>query len=429
MARHEQSGTFTATGVSASIAIKHGDFLSYAVSGTFAATLVVEKSVNGGASWEQTFSSVTAAASVNLPVELPGGGQALFRFRCTSFTSGTVAYTIGEGERVIKDFVDTNGEVVVRVSEDGMRVYDARSRAVKFSFLRDADGVVTRTAQKRIFPAPAHARVGAVAGWRGAQGPSAFRDVTCTTTFPNCTLLSTLAEDGDSADFAITGLMGGAATSATELRITLPAGYVIDADKMTADENQIPLGSARLFDSGTGVHYGVMRVASTTTVDVEVAGAAVTETAPFTWASPDRFGLRFKVPIVALANVNTSLVTLPASRTAATLIIPIEGLKVGDVITSFHLIGQIEAAGNTVTVDASLRKHTAAAADVADAEVGAITQLSVIADTIMSATNTSPTALSETVGADETFYILITATTGAACDIALQGVAVTVTES
>jgi hypothetical protein len=128
--------------------------------------------------------------------------------------------------------------------------------------------------------------------------------------------------------------------------------------------------------------------------------------------------------------VNTGLTaTLPASQTGSKLVIPIPGLKVGDTITSFHLIGQIESAGGTVTVDADLRKMTAAAADVSDASVGAITQLSVTADTIMSASNTAKGSLTEAVAADETFYVLLTATTGASTDIALQGVAITVTES
>jgi hypothetical protein len=128
--------------------------------------------------------------------------------------------------------------------------------------------------------------------------------------------------------------------------------------------------------------------------------------------------------------VNTGLLaTMAASQTAGKLVVPIMGLKVGDTITGFHLIGQIESAGGTVTVDADLRKHTAAAADVADASVGAITQLSVTADTIMSSSNTEKASLSEVVAADETFYVLITGTTAASTDIALQGVAVTVTEA
>lgn len=122
------------------------------------------------------------------------------------------------------------------------------------------------------------------------------------------------------------------------------------------------------------------------------------------------------------------LATLAASLSTKALVVPITGLKVGDTITAFHLIGQVESGGNNVTIDADLRKHTAAAADVADASVGAITQLVVAADTILSASNAGKTGLSEVVGENETFYVLLTATTTASTDIALQGVAVVVTE-
>jgi len=132
--------------------------------------------------------------------------------------------------------------------------------------------------------------------------------------------------------------------------------------------------------------------------------------------------------VVAVAD-NVALVTCPASKTAATLVIPIPQLKEGDVINGFHLVGQIESAGGTVTVDADLRVQTAAAADVVDASVGAITQLSVIADTVMSASNTEKKFLNQVVGANESYYVLVTATTAASTDIALQAVALNVTEA
>ncbi len=139
-------------------------------------------------------------------------------------------------------------------------------------------------------------------------------------------------------------------------------------------------------------------------------GAKIGTTAGWTIQTNDNLGL---------------IATCPASRTAATLVIPIPGLKVGNKITAFSVVGQIESAGNTVTLDADLRKHTAAAADVSDASVGSITQISVAADTIISS---SKTGLTEVVAADETFYVLLTATTAVLTDIALQGITVTVSE-
>lgn len=121
------------------------------------------------------------------------------------------------------------------------------------------------------------------------------------------------------------------------------------------------------------------------------------------------------------------LATCPASQTSSTLVVPVSGLKVGDTITDFSVVGQIESAGNTVTLDANLRVLTAATADVTDASLDSITQISETADAIVSASKTlgSP----HVVAADETFYVLLTATTAASTDIALQGVTVTVTEA
>jgi len=125
--------------------------------------------------------------------------------------------------------------------------------------------------------------------------------------------------------------------------------------------------------------------------------------------------------------VNLGLMaTMAASQTAGTLVVPIPGLKVGDTITGFSVVGQIESAGGAVTLDADLRKLTAAAADVTDGSVGAIAQIAVTADTAVA---TAKTGLAEVVAATETFYVLLTGTTAASTDIALQGITVTVTEA
>lgn len=135
--------------------------------------------------------------------------------------------------------------------------------------------------------------------------------------------------------------------------------------------------------------------------------------------------------LVNAADNKNSLARLPQSQSASTLVVPLSGLKVGDIITGYHLVGQIESAGNTCTVDCSLRKQTAAAADLTDAEAtaGGMTQLSVTADTIMSSANTTKAVTADTVGADETFYLLITSTTAASTDVDLQAVAIIVTEA
>jgi hypothetical protein len=118
--------------------------------------------------------------------------------------------------------------------------------------------------------------------------------------------------------------------------------------------------------------------------------------------------------------------TMAASQTGGKLVIPVGGLKVGDTITAFSVYGQIESAGNTVTLDADLRAQTNVAADPTDASIGAITQVSVTADTAMAA---SKTALTEVVSASKAYYILVTATTAASTDIRLLGYTITTTSS
>lgn len=121
---------------------------------------------------------------------------------------------------------------------------------------------------------------------------------------------------------------------------------------------------------------------------------------------------------------NICLATLPASQTSSTLVVPLRGLKLGDVIRGFHLIGQVESVGGTVTIACNLRKHTAAAADVVDASVASMASLSVTAQTTLSRFNTSSPDFPCVVGGGETYYFLITGTTAASTDIALQGLAV-----
>lgn len=123
---------------------------------------------------------------------------------------------------------------------------------------------------------------------------------------------------------------------------------------------------------------------------------------------------------------NSAIVGLPASQTASTFVIPLTELKVGDTITAFKIEAQIESAGGAVTLDADLRKVTNAAANATDASIGAITQVSVTADTKSEASKTLTTP--EVVAADEQYYVLLTGTTAAATDIQLLGITLTVNE-
>lgn len=112
-------------------------------------------------------------------------------------------------------------------------------------------------------------------------------------------------------------------------------------------------------------------------------------------------------------------------QSSSTLIIPIGGLKIGDTITGFALTGQMDSAGNTVSVDADLRKMVSSAAGNTDSSVGAITQVSATADTALNSTTAGKTGLSEVIDEGDNYYVKITGITGATTDIEIQGLVVT----
>ena len=118
--------------------------------------------------------------------------------------------------------------------------------------------------------------------------------------------------------------------------------------------------------------------------------------------------------------------TMAASQTAGTLIIPIDGLHLGDTITGFKVIAQIESAGGVVTLDADLRAVTNVAAEPTDASIGTIAQVSVTADTAVAE---AKTGLNEVVTSGRSYYLKITGTTAAATDVILQHCELTVSTS
>lgn len=131
--------------------------------------------------------------------------------------------------------------------------------------------------------------------------------------------------------------------------------------------------------------------------------------------------------VLGAANDLPYIATMAASQSAGTLVIPLNNLHIGDTITGFRIVAQVESAGNTVTIDAVLRAVTNVAAEPTDAAIGTgMTQVSVTADTAVSQ---AKTGLTEVVTSGKTYYLLVTATTAASTDIILQACEVTVTQS
>ena len=114
---------------------------------------------------------------------------------------------------------------------------------------------------------------------------------------------------------------------------------------------------------------------------------------------------------------------LPASKTAAAVIIPIHA-SVGDTIESYKVIGQIDSAGGAATLDAVLYRVTEAVGGFTSTNIGAITQVSATADTLVGSSKTLATP--EVVALGASYFVSVTGTTAASTDIEVISIEVTI---
>lgn len=131
--------------------------------------------------------------------------------------------------------------------------------------------------------------------------------------------------------------------------------------------------------------------------------------------------------VVAAAN-NISDITCPASQTAATLVIPLDGFKLGDKITGFHLMGAMASTG-AGTLDCALHSQTVAAAGtLTDANVQSMTQLVIGGSGTITNVNTGTILSTDQVVQDGvSYYLLVTATTDANTSLIITGGVLTIT--
>ncbi len=223
-------------------------------------------------------------------------------------------------------------------------------------------------------------------------------------------------------------------TTATTRTITIPdsngtLAYLAGSTFTTAILTAPTINAATLTGaiSGGTVAPTVLTVpASTALTTPAITGGSIVRTGQeilITGFARAGTGVGF-VANVGLTNNVGNMATLPAAQTAATLVIPISGLPVGATITSYHLQGNIISAGTTATLDADLRSETIAAAGPTDASLGTMTQISVTSNT---AANSSKSITSHMIVATESYYMLLTATTGATCSMTLQGLGIIIT--
>lgn len=101
----KSSGSFTATGTSSEYKARDNALSAWAVTGTFVATTYLERSKDGGTTWE-ILQTITAAASGRVNT----GVNEKFRFRCSDYTSGTVSYSFTNLTSQIQRVIPANGK-------------------------------------------------------------------------------------------------------------------------------------------------------------------------------------------------------------------------------------------------------------------------------------------------------------------------------
>lgn len=99
------TGTFTATGQSSSFYPTVGDrstnnLFNVSASGTFVATVVLQRSFDNGSNWFTCSSDASGtSASWTAPFSVVASESeqgVLYRLNCTAYTSGTVTYRISQ---------------------------------------------------------------------------------------------------------------------------------------------------------------------------------------------------------------------------------------------------------------------------------------------------------------------------------------------
>lgn len=113
------SKSFTATGNGTQLLVRSGALFSYAITGTFVGTVILERTRDGGITWE-VLATKTAPASATLLCETPDGGPAVHRFRCSAYTSGTIVTTLSDSSDVLTRSRNGDGSDSVLIRSGGI---------------------------------------------------------------------------------------------------------------------------------------------------------------------------------------------------------------------------------------------------------------------------------------------------------------------
>lgn len=402
------SSTFTADGVSSTLALqKTAEDVQYSITGPFDGRVQFERAkTEAEDAWEiiaGPFEDSTVSKSGTLAV----GRRAKLRMRAKSLSTGLQTNGTFATD---SDWTKGSGWAIAAGVASATTASTALSQTV--SIIAGATYLVTFTISNSAAGSVAVSLGG------GTAGTSRSTDATFAEVITAGSSDSLLAFTG-------TGFTG----DIDDVTVVPSIAYSFNDTDAVVREYKDADGNLLFYETQAGITFAkpvTMDSTLAVTGAITATGGVAETGVEILQSAPPKAGATAGWTVNAGAD--TYLATCAAGATAATLVQPITGLEVGDTITSFKVAAQIESGGNTATLDAALYKLTTAAADVTlSSSLGGITQVSVTTDTAVASSKTLTTP--EVVAADETYFILITATTAASTDVAYQGATVTVTKA
>jgi hypothetical protein len=118
------SKSFTAVGAGPDKVVRKGEQVTYAVSGSFVGTVVLEQYIGGG--WTALVSK-TAAATGTVTPDYGNKTQARVRFSCSAYTSGTIVTAIADvTTEALAERRGPDGTLLERTTESGLELYSPR---------------------------------------------------------------------------------------------------------------------------------------------------------------------------------------------------------------------------------------------------------------------------------------------------------------
>ena len=119
------SGSFTAVGVSSVLRVpERGDTVSVTISGTYDQEIYLERATGPDFSaWDVVRAWKVEDGTVAFNIETPRYNE-IYRLNCKVDDGGTANYTMADTDKVLDEFKDSRGNVLMTVKESGVELPD-----------------------------------------------------------------------------------------------------------------------------------------------------------------------------------------------------------------------------------------------------------------------------------------------------------------